>query len=308
LIKQRSIALSTTENSHSKGLLIAAIGGMALTIDIPLIRLAQGETWSILMVRSGTTFIAALVVWAIWRMAAPATAPRLIPGRAGLVVSALYGLASVTFVLGIFNTLTANLVFILAFNPMFTALLSWIFLKERPGPATFATMAVMVIGVGIIVGGSLGSGHVFGDLMGLSTALLLSGAITITRASGKDMGFAALVSGIAPCIIAMFVVWNAGYMIESPWWAILDGIIIMPISFFCLATAPKYIAGPEVAMFYLLETVLAPVWVWMVFSEMPARNSLIGGAILIVALVFHSMWQLHQGRKRRIARAVRQPA
>ncbi|MHA6642146.1 DMT family transporter [Mesorhizobium sp. A623] len=300
--------MSTPQISHSKGLLIAAIGGMALTIDIPLIRLAEGETWSILMVRSGTTFIAALIVWAIWRMAAPATAPRLIPGRAGLVVSALYGLGSVTFVLGIFNTLTANLVFILAFNPMFTALLSWLFLKERPSPATFATMAVMVVGVGVIVGGSLGSGHVFGDLMGLSTALLLSSAITITRASGKDMGLAALVGGVAPCITAMFVVWNAGYMIETPWWAILDGLVIMPISFFCLATAPKYIAGPEVAMFYLLETVLAPVWVWAVFSEMPARNSLIGGAILIVALVFHSMWQLYQGHKRRTGSPLRQPA
>ncbi len=61
-------------------------------------------------------------------------------------------------------------------------------------------------------------------------------------------------------------------------------------------------------MFYLLETVLAPVWVWMIFSEVPSRNSLIGGVILITALVFHSVWQLHQGRKRRMARAVRHPA
>ncbi|HEY4191313.1 MAG TPA: DMT family transporter [Mesorhizobium sp.] len=284
--------------NHSKGLLIAAAGGMALTIDIPLIRLAQGETWSILMVRSGTTLLMALLVWAVWRRTAPATVPRLIPGSIGLLVSALYGLGAVTFVLGVFHTLTANLVFILAFNPMFTALLSWIFLKERPGPATFATMAAMVLGVGIIVGGSLGSGHLFGDLMALSTALLLSSAITITRTSGKDMGFAALMGVIMPCIVAMFVVWHTGYRIESVGWAILDGAVIMPISFFCLATAPKYIAGPEVAMFYLLETVLAPVWVWLVFSEVPSRNSLIGGVVLIIALVFHSTWQLRQGRRR----------
>ena len=74
---------------------------------------------------------------------------------------------------------------------------------------------------------------------------------------------------------------------------------IMPISFFCLANGPKYISGPEVAMFYLLETVLAPVWVWMIFAEVPTRNSLIGGMILIVTLVAHSTWQLIEGRKRR---------
>ena len=59
----------------------------------------------------------------------------------------------------------------------------------------------------------------------------------------------------------------------------------MPLSFFCLAAGPRYISGPEVAMFYLLETVLAPVWMWMIFYETPTRNSLIGGVILIVALV-----------------------
>ena len=73
----------------------------------------------------------------------------------------------------------------------------------------------------------------------------------------------------------------------------------MPLSFFCLAAGPRYISGPEVAMFYLLETVLAPVWMWMIFYETPTRNSLIGGVILIVALVAHSVWQLAQGRRRR---------
>jgi drug/metabolite transporter (DMT)-like permease len=60
-------------------------------------------------------------------------------------------------------------------------------------------------------------------------------------------------------------------------------------------------------MFYLLETVLAPVWVWLIFAEAPSRNSLIGGTILVTALVAHSLWQLHQGRKRRAATAVRHP-
>ncbi len=297
----------SAETDYKKGLLLTALGGMALTVDIPLIRLANGDTWTILMLRTGTTFVAALVIWAVWRSFTP-KAPQLIPGRTGLLVAALYGLGSTAFVTGVFHTSTANLVFILAFNTMFAALLSWAFLKERPQAVTLVTMAVMILGVLIIVGSSLGTGHLFGDLMALSSAFCIACAITISRASGKDMGFTALIGVILPCLLAAFMVSESGFQVEAPWWIIFNGAVIMPISFFCLANGPKYISGAEVAMFYLLETVLAPVWVWMIFSEVPSRNSLIGGVILIAALVFHSMWQLHQGRKRRMARAVRHPA
>jgi len=297
----------SAENNYKKGLLLTALGGMALTVDIPLIRLANGEPWTILLLRTGMTFVSALIVWAVWRWFSP-KAPQLIPGRTGLVVAALYGVGSITFVTGVFNTSTANLVFILAFNTVFAAVLSWVFLKERPQTVTLVTMAVMIVGVLVIVGSSLGTGHLFGDLMGLCSAFFIACAITISRSSGKDMGFTALVGVVLPCMVAAFMVSRGGFQVEAPWWILFNGAVIMPISFFCLANGPKYISGAEVAMFYLLETVLAPVWVWMIFSEVPSRNSLIGGVILITALVFHSVWQLHQGRKRRMARAVRHPA
>jgi drug/metabolite transporter (DMT)-like permease len=299
--------VSADEIDRTKGLLMTAVGGMALTVDIPLIRLANGDAWSILMLRTGTTFLAALVIWAVWRSITP-KAPQLIPGRTGLLAALLYGLGSITFVTGVFHTSTANLVFILALNTMFAALLSWLFLKERPQAITLATMVVMIVGVLIIVGNSLGTGHLFGDMIALSSAFFIACAITVSRASGKDMGFTALIGVILPCLLAAFMVSKGGFHVEAPWWIIFNGAVIMPISFFFLANGPKYISGPEVAMFYLLETVLAPVWVWMIFSEVPSANSLIGGAILIAALVFHSMWQLRQGRRRRMARAVRHPA
>ncbi|WP_413813579.1 DMT family transporter [Mesorhizobium sp. Root157] len=280
---------------------------MALTVDIPLIRLADGEAWSILMIRSGTTFLAALIVWAVWRWLTP-KAPQLIPGRAGLVVATLYGIGSITFITAVFHTSTADLVFILAFNTMFAALLSWLFLRERPRPATLVAMALMIFGVMIIVSNSLGTGNLFGNMMALASAFCIASAITISRASGKDMGFTALVGVIFPFAIAAFMVSDIGFKVNEPWWIIFNGAVVMPISFFCLANGPKYISGPEVAMFYLLETVLAPVWVWMIFSEVPTRNSLIGGTILIVTLVAHSTWQLMEGRKRRAASVVRQPA
>ncbi|TGQ73204.1 MAG: DMT family transporter [Mesorhizobium sp.] len=297
----------SSHNDHQKGLLITAIGGLTLTVDIPLIRLADGGAWTILLLRTGTTFVASLIIWAVWRSLSD-KAPRLVPGRLGLVVATLYGLGSIAFITGVYNTSTANLVFILAFTTMFSALLSWLVLKERPRPLTLAAMALMIVGVAIIVGSSVGSGHLFGDLMAVCSALAIAMAITISRASGEDMGFTALVGVALPFAVAVFMVSRVGFHVNAPWWIIFNGAVIMPISFFCLANGPKYISGPEVAMFYLLETVLAPVWVWMIFAETPTRDSLIGGAILIVTLIAHSLWQLHEGRKRRATLAVVHPA
>ncbi|NGN44376.1 DMT family transporter [Mesorhizobium sp. CGMCC 1.15528] len=299
--------MSAKFSDHAKGLALTAFGGLTLTVDIPLIRLANGDHWSILFMRTGTTLIAALVIWAIWRFFSP-KAPQLIPGRAGLAVAALYGLGSIVFITAVYNTSTANLVFILAFNTMFAALLSWVFLKERPRPATLIAMLFMVFGVLIIVGDSVGTGQMFGNVMALLSTLCIAGAITITRASGKDMGFTSLVGVVFPFAVAVLMVSKTGVNVAAPWWIILNGAVVMPIAFFCLANGPKYISGPEVAMFYLLETILAPVWIWMIFAEAPSRNSMIGGTILIVTLVVHSLWQLRDGRRRRAALAVRHPA
>ena len=298
--------MATTDDNYARGLLLTAIGGLALTADIPLIKLADGEPWSILMLRGVTTFVVAIAVWLIWR-AASDKAPQLIPGKSGLLVAALYGATSLTFITAVYNTSTANLVFILAFNTMFAALLSWMFLRQRPRPVTFAAMAAMILGIGIIVGDSIGSGTLFGDFMAGLSAFMVAAAITVTRATGRDMGFAALVAVIIPAAVAAVMVLHTGYDVAEPWWIIFNGAVVMPISFFCLATGPKYISGPEVAMFYLLETVLAPIWVWLIFAERPTTQSLIGGAILVAALVAHSLWQLLEGRRRKAARVIRHP-
>lgn len=300
--------MAQPETDHAKGLLLTAVGGMALTFDIPLIKLAAGDSWSILMIRSGATFLAALLVWSIWRALSGKSVPPLIPGKAGLAVAALYAVSAATFITAVYTTSTANLVFILAFNTMFAALLSWLFLGERPKPATFLTMLAMIAGVAIIVSDSIGSGNLFGDLMAACSAFLIASAITITRATGRDMGFTALVAVLLPCLLAAVMVGRQGFHVEAPAWIVFNGAVVMPLAFFCLATGPKYISGPEVAMFYLLETVLAPVWVWLIFAEQPTPRSLLGGSILIVALVAHSVWQIRAGRRRRAARALRRPA
>lgn len=289
--------MTTTQADHRKGLLITAIGGLFLTFDIPLIKLSDGNAWSILMTRSLFTFTVTIIIWALWRII---TGKRreLIPGKSGYLVALCYGLSSIAFLTGVFNTSTANVVFILAFNPMFAALFGWIFLRIRPKPATLLTMLMMLIGVAIIVSDGIATGNMFGDIMSIIAAMLMAAAITISRASGKDMGLTAIFSTCIPFAVAAYmVVQHSGYQITDVTWIAIDGAIMMPIAFLCLATGPRYISGPEVAMFYLLETILAPIWVWLIFSEEPSSRTLVGGGIMVVALVSHSTWQLMQTRK-----------
>lgn len=281
---------------HQKGLLITFIGGLALSFDVPLVRLSGGSAWQVIALRSIMTLGAALVIWALIRLLTR-NAPVLVPGRWAALAGVFYGISTMFFLGAVFHTSTANVVFIIAFNPMFAALASWIFLKERPSPATIVTMLVMVVGVGIIVQGSLEGGHLLGDLLALGAAMLLAGAITIGRATRQDMGFVPLVGAAIPAVIAGVFAWPEGFALPAPWWLALDGIIMIPLAFFCLATGPRYLKAAEVGMFYLLETVLAPVWVWIVFSEVPTSQSLVGGLIITVALIGYSGLQMRQSAR-----------
>nr|CAD6419047.1 EamA/RhaT family transporter [Rhizobium sp. Q54] len=277
-------------NDHRKGLLLTTIGGLSLSFDVPLVKLGQGEVWSVIALRSLVTFAAAMTLWLLLRLFSK-NPPVLVPGKAGVIAGLCYGLSTMTFLGAVFHTATANVVFIVAFTPMFAALFGWLALKEVPSVSTIVTMAVMVAGVALIVAGGLESGGLFGDVLALITSGLLAGAITISRKSGRDMGFVPLVATILPALVGLAFVAQQGFAVAAPAWVIFDGAIMIPLAFWCLATGPRYLSGPEVGMFYLLETILAPIWVWMVFAETPATQALLGGAILVLALVVHAWWQ-----------------
>jgi drug/metabolite transporter (DMT)-like permease len=274
-------------SAHTKGVIITFLGGLALSFDIPILRLADGNVWSILFMRSILTVVVALAALLAFRLI-KGHVPRLVPGWSGIIVACLYAASTVFFMLSVFNTTSANVAFILAFNPMFGALLSWIFLGERPRRATFIAMAAMTVGVLIIVADGLESGHIWGDLSAAASALSIAGALTYSRASRQDFGFTPIVAAILPAIIGGLMVVKVGYVVNDPIWITFNGLLLTPFAFWALAIGPKYLSAAETGMFYLLETVLAPVWVWLVFSEEPPVATLIGGAIILVALIWHS--------------------
>jgi drug/metabolite transporter (DMT)-like permease len=274
-------------SAHTKGVIITFLGGLALSFDIPVLRLADGNVWTMLFLRSILTVAVACVVLIAFRVIR-GRVPQLVPGWPGIAVALLYSAGTVFFMLSVFNTTSANVAFILAFNPMFAALLSWFFMGETPRRATFIAMAAMTIGVLIIVADGLESGHVWGDLSAAASALAIAAALTISRATRRDFGFTPIVAAVLPAIIGGLMVSKVGFVVNSPFWIIFNGLLLTPFAFWALAIGPKYLSAAETGMFYLLETVLAPIWVWLIFTEEPPVATLIGGAIILVALVWHS--------------------
>lgn len=273
---------------HARGVAITFCGGLALSLDIPLVRLAEGNVWSILTVRSVCTLALVALIWLFVRLRR-GQMPVLVPGWPGVAVAFLYAFSTIFFLLSVFNTSTANVAFILAFNPMFGALLTWIFLGERPRVATFIAMAAMAVGVVIIVGSGLEGGHLFGDAMAAFSALSIAAALTISRGSGRDFGYTPLVATGISAVIGIGLVMDTGFVIGNPFWIIINGLIVTPFAFWALAVGPRYLSAAETGMAYLLETVLAPVWVWLVFSDEPPFATLVGGAIILLALLWHSV-------------------
>ncbi len=296
------------EKNYAAGLPLALFGGLILTLDIPLIRLGDGSAWSVMLLRSACVFVSGVAAWWIYRRVTGRMVP-LVPGMFGVFVGAAYALSSISFIAAVDMTPTANLVFILALNPMITAMLSWIFLKERLHAVTIGCIFILLAAVLVIVREGMEAGHSLGDALAFVATLAISAAIVLSRASGRDMGLMAVIAAGLIVPVAGVMVAVEGFHIADPKWIVIDGLFVINLSFFALGLAPRYMPGAEVAMFYLLETIVTPVWIWLIFSEAPTPQTLTAGVVMVATLVVHSLWQLNHGRKIRAAQAqaVRHP-
>ncbi len=282
---------STLVHHPRQGLGLAFTGGFALSLDIPLIRLAGSDPYVVMGFRG---FGLAIMLALYWRFFANRSAmPReLFADRDFIVVGALSGLNNIFFTLAVFNTSTANVVFILAFNAMLAAIISWPLTNERPSIPTWIAIVATMLGVGIIVADGFGSGNLLGDFYALVCAVLLAVSLTLARKSGKDLSLAPGYGGLVSAVFALPMIIWAGTMPLAPIWLILDAGLLIPLAGITLWLAPRFIPAPQVALFYLLETVLAPLWVWFVFAEVPGPNVFVGGSLVVAAISGHALWEL----------------
>ena len=273
------------------GIALAMLGGLLISIDIPIIRLSESDPWFYMVARGlGLAVVLGLLIKFGKRFTETPNDP--FNDRHFVEVGILFGLSSILFTLSVFNTSTSNLVFILAFNPMLAALFAWGLIGERPNLITWIAIIATMIGVAIIVSDGVETGNWFGDLTSLGAATVLALSLVRTRQSGKDLSLSGCLGGMISGLFALPLALLYSSMPGVPGWVVLNAVILVPLAGFTLTLAPRYIPAPQVAIFFLLETVLAPVWVWLIFGEVPSDRTMLGGMIVLCTIAGHSVWQL----------------
>jgi len=284
------------------GLLITTIGGLLFTLDLPLLRLAGAEKWAMVVARGFLLFTSITASWLLVRLFKGNSGP-FIAGKAGLAIIATNTVANISFIGASVETNIANVVFILALVPVLTAIFSRIFLKEQVHVFTWIASVLAFVGVFIIIQDGLVTNKFLGDIMALVCACCTAAAFTIIRGSGKNvatsLGMGSLVSALVALLFfptdlsTLFA--TAHFNMPAWFWLVLNGLFIIPLSSTLIANGPRYLPSVDVSMFFLLETVLTPIWIWMLFGEVPSNAVLLGGLLIVVTLLAHSIWRLQVG-------------
>jgi len=225
-------------------------------------------------------------------------------GWSGIIAGIMLAAAAITFLQSLTHTTVANTLFVLAAIPFVTAGLAWIFLKERPNSATLITMVVAFAGIVIMIGEGFTIGAAYGNVMALLTTLSFSiYAVLVRRNRQVDMLPAILISTlIIMAVVALMRQGELEISRQDLWLCLLWGGVMSGFTSACFIVASRHIVAAELTIFMLLEFALGPVWVWLFVNESPSRWTLVGGALVICAVLGRSFAEFRsRGSSRRAA-------
>ena len=273
---------------QQKGSLLAFTAVMFITPDSLFIRLSNIETWGLLFYRGAipfiTVFIALLMVY-------KANFFKLLfsMGRPGIVYAVTFSITNITFLISIQNTNVANTLIMIAMAPMLSAVLGAIFLKENPDKKTWMAILITFLAAIYIFYDSIQLGNILGDIFGFVTALGLAiGAVVVRSAKEKNLVPSAMIGKLLVAVFALFFVKDLELINTDIFIVPLMCILCVAIPFVLVTIAPRFITAAEVNLFFLLETIFGPIWVWLVIKEQPSLETIIGGIIIILTLAIHS--------------------
>ena len=277
---------------QQKGSLLAFIAVMFITPDSLFIRLSNLDTWGLVFYRGiipfFTVFLGMLLIYKLNFFKILFSS-----GYHGLIYIGTFSITNITFVVSIQNTNVANTLVMIATAPMLSAILGAIFLKELPDRKTWISIIITFTAIIYIFFDSLKLGNFFGDILGFITAFGLDiGAVTIRSAKSKNLVPAAVIGKLLVATFALFFIEN--FILEN------EDLIIVPlmcilcvaIPFVLVTIAPRFIPAAEVNLFFLLETIIGPIWVWLIIKEQPSVETLLGGFVIIVTIAIHSFYKL----------------
>ena len=279
---------------QQKGSLLAFIAVMFITPDSLFIRLSNIDTWGLVFYRGiipfFTIFVGMLFIYKLNFFKILFSS-----GYHGVIYVITFSITNITFVVSIQNTNVANTLVMIATAPMLSAILSGIFLKEQPDKKTWISILITFLAIIFIFYDSIGVGNFYGDILAFITAIGLAvGAVTIRSARSKNLVPAAVVGKLFVALFALFFI-DSFMLIEKDLIIVpLMCILCVAIPFVLVTIAPRFIPAAEVNLFFLLETIIGPIWVWFVIKEQPSLETLIGGLVIVATIAIHSFLKLRK--------------
>tara|TARA_B100001123_G_scaffold337267_1_gene381518 strand:- start:1332 stop:2237 length:906 start_codon:yes stop_codon:yes gene_type:complete len=287
-----SLVVYLPKSNQKKGMLFAFTAIMFITPDSLLIRLANLDSWNLIFYRG---FIPFLVVFLGLLIIYKTKLLKEIinSGWHGFFYACTFTVTNIVFVISIENTNVANTLIMIALAPMLSAIISFLFLKENPDRKTWIAIIITTLAVIYIFFDALEAGDFLGNFLGLVAAMGLAVGANIIRSAKKiSLVPSAMIGKLMVALIAMM--FANQLKLES------NDIIIIPlmcimcvaIPFVLVTLAPRYITAAEVNLFFLLETILGPLWVWLVIKEQPSFETIVGGSLIVITIATHSFLAL----------------
>ena len=281
--------------SKLPGPLLIFLGALSLSFGGLIVKSFEGSTlWQILFWRS-MFFSLTVLTFLILSYKKNTITAFFESGVPGLIGGIVLSFGFCGYVFAMYNTTVANTNFIISLQILFLAIFGYFFLKEKITALTLTSIILAMSGVLLMVGNSLTPGELSGNLAAFSMPITFAVLIIIVRKFPKvDMVPAQFIAGISSCIIGYVLSTKIMISNHDIFLGFLAGFFQVGFGFIFITIGARTTPSATVGIIMLSESVLGPLWAFLFVSERPSLYGLIGGAIILFAVMlqFYSMFRL----------------
>ena len=271
------------------GYILLLFGGFCLSWGGFIIRsFEEASIWQILFLRS-FFFLLALIAFLFVTYKKNTFNIIKESGLPGLLGGFVLSFSFVAFVVAMSSTTVANVVFIISTQTMFLAIFGYFYLKEKVSLIGAMSIFLAMGGILIMVGDSISTGSLFGNVVALAIPINFAILVMIIRKNTKvDMVPAIFYSGLFSLIYGFFLAESFEFTEHDLWMGFLLGVPQLALSFICITIGSRTVESATVGLLMLMETLCAPLWVWIFLNEIPPISVFLGGSAIILAIVLKS--------------------
>jgi len=271
------------------GFVLLLFGGFCLSWGGFIIRSFEEATvWQILLLRS-FFFMIALMLFLIVTYKKNTVKIIKDAGYPAVLGGLVMSLSFIAFVVSMSITTVANVVFIISTQTMFLALFGYFYLKEKISLVSFFSILLAMGGITIMVGDSLSTSSFLGNIVALAIPINFSILVMIIRKNKNlDMVPAIFYSGIFSIIYGLILSESLVFTSHDILMGFYLGVPQLAFGFICITIGSRTTPSTTIGLLMLTETLFAPIWVWLFLNEIPPLSVIIGGCVIITAIILKS--------------------